>query len=90
MSGRVEHGCRPGPGPKPYFQPHEEGELTTYLLTAANIGLGKTRHEVMQIAEGVAFQKGILKGNKISSGWWRCFRARNPELSLRSGDATAG
>ena len=44
----------------------------------------------MRIAEGVEFQKGILKGNKISSGWWRYFRAGNPELSLHSGDATAG
>ena len=68
LSGRVENGCRPGP--KPYLQPDEEGELTTYLLTAASIGLGKTRHEVMRIAEGIAVQKGILKGNKISNGWW--------------------
>ena len=43
LSGRVQHGCRPGP--KPYLQP-DEGELTTYLLTAARIGLRKTRHEV--------------------------------------------
>ena len=88
LSGRVEHGCRPGS--KPYLQPDEEGELTTYLLTAASIGLGKARHEVMRIAEGIAVQKGILKGNKISNGWWRRFHERNPELSLRSGDATAG
>ena len=76
LSGRVEHGCYPGP--KPYLQPDEEGELTTYLLTAASIGLRKTRHEVMRIAEGVAVQKGILKGNKISNGWWCCFCDRNP------------
>ena len=42
------------------------------------------------MAEGVATQKGILKGNKISSGWWCLFHARNPELPLHSGDATAG
>ena len=44
LSGRVEHGCCPGP--KPYLH-RDEGELTTYLLTVASIGLGKTRHEVM-------------------------------------------
>ena len=44
----------------------------------------------MQIAEVVAVQKGILKGSKISCGWWRRFCARNPGVSLRSGDATAG
>ena len=88
LSGRVEHGCRPGP--KPYLHRDEEGELTTYLLTAASIGLGKTSHEVMRIAEGVAAQKEILKGSKISCGWWRRFCTRNPGVSLRSGDATAG
>ena len=45
LSGCVEHGFHSGP--KPYLQPDKEGELTTYFLTAASIGLGKTRHEVM-------------------------------------------
>ena len=75
LSGRVEYGCHPGP--KPYLHHDEEGELTTYLLKATSIGLGKTRHEVMRIAEGVAAQKGILKGSKISCGWWRRFCARD-------------
>ena len=88
LSGRVEYGCHPGP--KPYLHHDEEGELTTYLLKATSIGLGKTRHEVMRIAEGVAAQKGILKGSKISCGWGQRFCARNPGVSLRSGDATAG
>ena len=63
LSGCVEHGCCPDP--KPYLKPDEEGELTTYLLTAASIGLGKTRHEVMRIAEGIAIQEfnsTVIKG----------------------------
>ena len=74
LSGRVEHGCRPSP--KPYLRP-DEGELTTYILTAASIGLGKTRHKVMRIAEDIAVHKGILKGNKISNGWWRQFHDKS-------------
>ena len=32
----------------------------------------------------------LIKGSSISNGWWERFLHRNPELSLRSGDATAG
>ena len=35
-------------------------------------------------------QKNVLKGNRISKGWWHHFLARNSALSLCSGDATAG
>ena len=35
-------------------------------------------------------EKGRLKDDKINNGWWRRFLERNPSLSLRSGDATAG
>ena len=34
-------------------------------------------------------EKGVLKASRISDGWWRRFLARNPSISLRSGDATA-
>ena len=88
LSGRVKPGSLPGP--KPYLLPSEEGELASYLLSAANIGLGKTRYEVMRMAEGMAAAKGVLRSQRISHGWWQRFLARNPALSLRSGDATAG
>ena len=84
LSGRVEAGCLPGP--RPYLQPSEEVELTSHLLSASKIGLGKTRYEVMRIAEGVAKHKGVLKGERISHGWWQRFLARNSSLSLRSGE----
>ena len=88
LSGRVVPGSLPGP--KPYLQSSEESELASHLLSASSIGLGKTRYEVMRIAEGVAKSKGVLRGERISHGWWQRFIARNPSLSLRSGDATAG
>ena len=34
-------------------------------------------------------EKGILRKCKISDGWFRRFRERNPILSMRKGDSTA-
>ena len=72
LSGRVIPGSRPGP--KPYLQSSEETELACHLLGASSIGLGKTRYEVMRIAEGVARSKGVLRGGRISHGWWDVFK----------------
>ena len=44
----------------------------------------------LRIVEGVAKQKGVLRGERISHGWWKLFLATNSKLSLRSGDSTAG
>ena len=87
LSGRVQHGKNPGP--IPYLTTSEEKELCDYLLSSAEVGYGKTRKEVKHIAEAVAKEKGVLKASRISDGWWRRFLARNPSISLRSGDATA-
>ena len=87
LSGRVVHGCRPGP--RPYLIPSEEAELASHLVAAASMGVGKTRREVMGIAEQVAASKGVLKSERLSSGWWRGFLRRHPALRLRAGDATA-
>lgn len=43
----------------------------------------------MGIAESIAVDKGVLKGEKISVGWWRRFLERQPNLTLRRGDSTA-
>ena len=45
--------------------------------------------DAMGIAESVAVDKGVLKGEKISVGWWRRFLERQPNLTLRRGDSTA-
>ena len=42
------------------------------------------------IVETYVRQKHTLKSATISDGWWHRYLKRNPELSLRSGDATAG
>ena len=88
LSGRVEHGTNPGP--KPYLTAEEESELCSHLLQASELGLGKTRHGVMCLVEGYVKKKGTMKASSISNGWWDKFLKRNPQLSLRSGDSTAG
>ena len=87
LSGRVVHGVNPGP--QPYLDPKEEKHLAEYLIEAASLGCGKTRKQVKGIVEAVAKEKGILKSGKVTDGWWRRFMERQPQLSLRRGDATA-
>ena len=87
IRGRVVHGSKPWP--KPYLSAGEEKELSSFLKTCTHIGYGKTRRDVMYIAQSVAIDKGVLKGSKISEGWWRRFLQRQPDLSLRRGDTTA-
>ena len=40
LSGCVAHGVKPGP--RPYLIAEEEAELSSHLLQASDIGLGKT------------------------------------------------
>ena len=87
LSGRIKENCVPGP--RRYMNNEEEAELGTFLKTCASIGYGKTRKEVMTIAETHAKQNGLLRKDKITQGWWRNFVSRQGDLSLRKGDNTA-
>lgn len=87
ISGRVIHGTKPGP--KPYLQADEEVVLVDHLISAAKVGYGKTRKQVNMMVEAIAKEKGVLRKDKISNGWWRRFIERQPELSLRRADSTA-
>ena len=87
VNGRVTHGVRPGP--KPYLAPAEEKELSLFIVDVAKADYGKTRKEIKAIAENVAKEKGIIRSNKVTDGWFNRFMDRNPKLSLRKGDATA-
>jgi len=85
--GKVKHGAKPGP--QPYMTSEQERETVEFLLLASKAGYPKTRADISWIAEGVARDKGILKGEHISHGWIDNFMKRHPELALRKGDATA-
>ena len=83
----MKHGTKPGP--RPYLNDQEERALADHLIEAAKIGYGKTRKEVKSIVERVAEEKHCLRGTQVTDGWWTKFLQRQPQLSLRRGDATA-
>lgn len=72
LSSRVEHGRKPGLAP--YLTAGEEKELGEFLKSCASIGYAKTRKDVMHIVQSVVTEKGILRKDRISQGWWHHFR----------------
>ena len=65
-------------------------ELLSFLVDVAKAGYGKTRKQIVGLAESVACDKGRMTGQKkISHGWFRKFMNRQLQLSLRKGDPTA-
>ena len=87
FTGRVVHGVKPGP--KPYLDQSEEEELGKYLKHCAKLGYGKTRKDVLSIVESTTTERGTLRSSHVSDGWWRRFKERHGDLSLRQGDNTA-
>ena len=87
VSGRVVHGVKPGP--KPYLDNAEEKELGSYLKHCAKVGYGKTRKDVLCIVESATSERCRLRASHVSDGWWRRFKERQGDLSLRQGDSTA-
>ena len=88
FNGRVVHGTKPGP--RSYLSKDDESELADFLVECAKLGFGKTRRDVKCIVE-LYLQKNDSKSEDftLSNGWWTNFLRRNPQLSLRAGDATA-
>ena len=86
ISGRVQNGMKSGP--RACMSKEEEDELEAYLIKCAKLGYGKTRWQVKGIVEKVAVSKGLLCTDRISNGWWKNFKLRHPNLSLRMGNAT--
>ena len=59
LSGRVVHGTKPGP--RPYLDKNEEKELSEFLQKCSSMGYGKTRKDVLKIAEAYASSKEVLR-----------------------------
>ena len=55
LSGKVVHGARSGPSP--YLSSVEEDELVKFLLTCTDIGLPKTRMEVIGLVRKAVIKK---------------------------------
>ena len=54
----------------------------------SSVGYGKTRKQVKSLVERTAREKGTLKKNKLTDGWFRRFLEHQPQLTLRKGDQT--
>ena len=63
---KVVHGTNPGP--KPFLTSVEE-ELLSFLVDVAEAGYGKTRKQIMGLAESVARDKGQMTGLKKDLRW---------------------
>ena len=64
ISGRVQHGTISGP--KCYLNEEEEGEVAVFLKDCASVGCGRTKREIMSIAESVADWRGIKRKEKMA------------------------
>ena len=52
MLGKVVHGTKPGA--KPYLNREEEKDLAEFIIVSASVGYGKTRAQIMSLAENAA------------------------------------
>ena len=77
------------PGPEQLLSSVEEEEFANFLIEVAQVGYGKTRKEVRNIAGRVAVDKKRKKIPSVSHGWFQRFMQRQPHLSYRKGNPTA-
>jgi hypothetical protein len=80
VTGKVQHGTRPGPSA--YLTEEEEEELVEFLLRCAEIGYPHTISQILGIVQQLVNYKGISK--KVTQGWWQKFAQRHKEVTLRS------
>ena len=88
VKGRVQHGAKPGAGTA--LTVEEEGALASYLLYMAERGFPLTFNMARAFTWAVSLRAGTQArfNNETGPGknWWRGFRSRHPELSLRTAD----
>lgn len=88
IKGRVQHGRRPGPSTA--LTVEDESALATYLLYMAEHGFPLTSSMAVAFAWAVSLRSGSQGRFNLETGpgrhWWRCFRSRHPELTLRTAD----
>ena len=84
VSGRVQHGSKPGPAS--YLTEEEERELVDFLIQVARLGYGKTKQEILDILHKTLEKKKVDTSKFNGEGWWVRFKERHPQLSLRTAD----
>ena len=78
VSGKVEHGAKPGRDA--YLSLEEEEELVSFLVKCARIGYPHTRKQVMALVQEIVSEKGVC--TIISEGWWQRFKQRHQNITL--------
>ena len=48
-------------------------QLSEFIAEVGQAGYGKTRREIITLAENVVCDKGMLRGSRVTSGWFRRF-----------------
>lgn len=88
IKGRVTHGSNPGPST--VLTAREEEALASYLLYMAERGFPLTSSMARAFAWAVSLRSGTSDRFNEETGpgkhWWSNFRARHPELTLRTAD----
>ena len=83
--GKLEIGTKPGPSS--VLTSAEESKLVEYVLHMSRIGYGKTKEELFDIVQMILEKDGRenpFTNNRPGRKWWKLFKQRHPELSLRS------
>ena len=85
VNGTVDVLCRPGP--PTILTAEEETCMAQYLIQMADMGFGLTREDVMRTAFLIVDKSGRehpFSNGMAGRGWFEGFRARNPQLTLRT------
>ena len=84
-TGKVELDCKPGPST--VLTKEEEDRLNTYSIQMVEMGFGLSSEDVMQMAYVIVDRSGRthpFKNGKAGRGWFEGFRARYPQLTIRT------
>ena len=88
VKGHVVHGSNPGPST--VLTSREEDALASYLIYMAERGFPLTSNMARAFAWAVSLRSGASDrfNNEVGPGkhWWKNFRARHPQLTLRTAD----
>ncbi len=85
VNGSVDIGCKPGP--PSVLSKEEEDALAHYVIEMVSMGFGLSREDVMSLAFVIAEKSGKkhpFQNGMAGRGWFDGFRARHPELTLRT------
>ena len=77
------------PGAHRYLDEEEEEVVVRWHEGCASIGYAKSVREVRSIVGAIVAAMNNLENVVVSHGWWDRFRARHPNLTLRTGESLA-